>query len=487
MKRYLIRSGIAPTEIKQPEEMIFKNLIGGNIGNLIYAYSIYRNLMTEDVEIVPDKYRIDEKDADMINKYYDAYIIPLADAFRDTFVENLKKYTRLFEKLTIPVIVIGVGVKAPINKRIKDGFSFDKEVTEFVKAVLKRSNMIGVRGQITADYLSYLGFTEGVDHTVIGCPSMYAFGRELHIKDLKLTNSSTIALNSSKLSPEHVLKFITGVSNDYSDYYFIPQWMKEFKMTYVGNEKLGENTLFYPNTIGDKYYKENKVRFPLNAKSWIDFMKDMDLAVGARLHGNITATIAGTPSLLLTKDARMKELAEYHNLTHLSEDELKGDVKLKDIVNQLDFHSPEKVQAKNFDHFISFLEKNGLDHIYNYNYYQYPPLDKKMEAINLPKMLTPINALDSIELSNRLINYNKLEETMRLDLKKDKKKLSQEIVEYKKDKKKLSQEIVEYKKEIKRDKEIIERLNRQLQRKSVKLGLKFGDSLAIVKKKLKNK
>lgn len=473
MKRYLIRSGIAPTEIKQPEEMIFKNLIGGNIGNLIYAYSIYRNLMTEDVEIVPDKYRIDEKDADMINKYYDAYIIPLADAFRDTFVENLKKYTRLFEKLTIPVIVIGVGVKAPINKRIKDGFSFDKEVTEFVKAVLKRSNMIGVRGQITADYLSYLGFTEGVDHTVIGCPSMYTFGRELHIKDLKLTNSSTIALNSSKLSPEHVLKFITGVSNDYSDYYFIPQWMKEFKMTYVGNEKLGEDTLFYPNTIGDKYYKENKVRFPLNAKSWIDFMKDMDLAVGARLHGNITATIAGTPSLLLTKDARMKELAEYHNLTHLSEDELKGNVKLKDIVNQLDFHSPEKVQAKNFDHFISFLEKNGLDHIYNYNYYQYPPLDKKIEAINLPKMLTPINALDSIELSNRLINYNKLEEKMKLNLKKEKKKLSQEILEYKE--------------EIKRDKEIIERLNRQLQRKSVKIGLKFGDSLAIAKKKLKNK
>ncbi|WP_259569109.1 polysaccharide pyruvyl transferase family protein, partial [Clostridium botulinum] len=296
----MIRSGIAPTEIKKAEEMILQNLIGGNIGNLIYAYSIYRNLMTEDVEIVPDKYRIDEKDADMINKYYDAYIIPLADAFRETFVENLKKYTKLFEKLTIPVIIIGVGVKAPINKRIKDGFSFDKEVTEFVKAVLKRSNMIGVRGQITADYLSYLGFVEGVDHTVIGCPSMYTFGRDLKIKDLNLTNNSTIALNSSKLSPEHVLKFITNVSNDYPDYYFIPQWMKEFQMTYVGNEKLGENTAFYPNSIEDRYYKENRVRFPLNAKSWINFMEQMDLAVGARLHGNITATIAGTPSLLLT-------------------------------------------------------------------------------------------------------------------------------------------------------------------------------------------
>lgn len=276
--------------------------------------------------------------------------------------------------------------------------------------------MIGVRGQITADYLSYLGFTESVDHTVIGCPSMYIFFRELHIKDLNLTNSSTIALNSSKLSPEHVLKFITDVSNDYSDYYFIPQCMKEFKMTYVGNKKLGENTLFYPNTIGDKYYKENKVRFPLNAKSWIDFVKAVDLAVGARLHGNITATL----SLLLTKDARMKELAEYHNLTHLSEDELKGNIKLKGIVNKLDFHSPEKVHAKNFDHFISFLEKNGLDHIYNYGYYQHPPLDKKIEEINLPKMLTSINTLEPIELSNRLIKYNKLQEKIKLNLKKEK-------------------------------------------------------------------
>ena len=51
MKRYLIRSGIAPNEIKAPEEMILNNLIGGNIGNLIYAYSIYRNLTTENVEI----------------------------------------------------------------------------------------------------------------------------------------------------------------------------------------------------------------------------------------------------------------------------------------------------------------------------------------------------------------------------------------------------------------------------------------------------
>lgn len=267
------------------------------------------------------------------------------------------------------------------------------------------------------------------------------------------------------------MKFITNVSNDYPDYYFIPQWMKEFQMTYVGNEKLGENTAFYPNSIEDRYYKENRVRFPLNAKSWINFMEQMDLAVGARLHGNITATIAGTPSLLLTKDARMKELAEYHNLTHLSEEELKEDVKLEEVINQLDFHSPEKVQAQNFDHFIYFLEKNGLDHIYNYDYYKYPPLDKEIDAIDLPEMLTPINALEPIEISNRLINYTKLEAQRKTKLKKENKSLSQKVVQQRK--------------EIKKDKEKINKLNGQLQRKAVKMGIKFGDSLAVAKKRFK--
>ncbi|MCC3725590.1 polysaccharide pyruvyl transferase family protein [Staphylococcus epidermidis] len=465
MKRYLIRSGITPTEIKEPSEMILKNLIGGNVGNLIYAYSIYRTLMTEDVEIIPDRYRINEKDADYINKYYDAYIIPLADAFRETFVHDLKKYTKLFEKLSIPVIVIGVGVKAPIDKRIKDGFTFDEEVKEFVQAVLKKSNIIGVRGQITADYLSYLGFVEGKDHTVIGCPSMYSFGRELKIKELNLTKTSKIALNSSKLSPEHILRFITDISNNYRNYYFIPQWRKEFMMTYIGNENLNENTPFYPNTIKDKYYEENRVRYPLNAKSWINFMKEMDLAVGARLHGNITATIAGTPSLLLTKDARMKELAEYHNLTHISEEKLNSGITLDEIINQLDFHSPEKVQSRNFDHFISFLNENGLDHIYNHEGHHYPPLDRKLNNTELPKMLIPLKALEPIQISDRLLKYTKLE--------------SKRVSSLKKENKNLSQKLVKQNKKIKQ-------LNGQLQRKSVKIGFKLGDSLATVKKKIKN-
>lgn len=459
MKKILIRSGIAPNEIRKPEEMILNNLIGGNVGNLIYAYSIYRNLMTEDVEIIPDKYKIDPNKADFINENYDAYIIPLADAFRDTFIKHLKKYTELFKKLKIPVVIIGVGIKAPIGKNVNEGFPFDKEVKEFVEAVLEKSNIVGVRGQTTADYLSYLGFKEGKDHMVIGCPSMYTYGRNLKIRDLHFDDNSVISLNSSKLTPEKGLKFISQIAEDYDNYYFIPQWMSEFKMTYLGNEKLGENTLYYPNTISYKFYREGKVRYPLNAHMWIKFLENVDLSVGARLHGNITATLSGTPSLLLAKDARMSELADYHNLTQLKIDEIDEDTKLQDIIQELDFKAPEKVHKENFDRFIYFLNKNNLDHIYNYKYDRVP-FDKMMDRTILPGMLEPINTLTASQISDRFIGYENVKEKKNIAYKKNAEK-----------------KLKDSKKEIQKKQREINHLKKTLNRKSVKLSLKFGDFL----------
>ncbi|MDN6640934.1 MAG: polysaccharide pyruvyl transferase family protein, partial [Tetragenococcus sp.] len=404
-KKYLIRSGIAPTDIKTPEDMVIKPRIGGNVGNLIYAFSVYRNLTTKDVEIIPDNYRINENDAAEINEKYDTYIIPLADAFRETFVKELKSYTKLFKKLTIPVIIIGAGLRAPFEPNLEEGFPFDNEVKEFVKAVLEHSTTIGVRGQITADYLTSLGFKEGKDHMVIGCPSMYSFGPSLNIRDTTITKDSLIALNGSKLSPDNVLKFMERSAEEFPNYYFIPQWQKELKMTYLGNEKLEKDTDYYPTDITHKFYQENKARFPINAKSWIDFLGSVDLAVGSRLHGNITATIAGTPSLLIPKDARMRELTDYHNLTHVWANKITEETTLNSLIEKVDFHAPDKVQKANFDKFLQFLELNDLDHIYHYE--EPAPLDQMLEKIDLPELVKPINQLEINELTNRLQSYEK--------------------------------------------------------------------------------
>lgn len=407
--------------------MIVRNSIGGNVGNLVYAYSVFRTLMTEGTTITPDYYRIHPADAEQINKTYDMYIIPLADAFREDFVPSLRKYTQLIKKLTIPVVVIGVGLRAPFEPKLNEGFPFDEDVKAFVSAVLERSNMIGVRGEITAKYLSRLGFREGIDHTVIGCPSMYAFGRELKIRETNITPESMVTVNSSRLSPKHVLDFITKSMKEFPNHYFIPQWRKEMILTYAGAPALAKPADNYPVSMEDPAYKNDRVRFFLNVPTWLDFLRQADLSFGARLHGNIAATIAGTPSLLLPKDARMRELAEYHQLTHVMANEITDQTKLSELIETLNFHQPEKQQAQNFDHFISFLNQNELDHIYKEKAIpDTVPFEEKLSNTKLLPPVTTVSGCSSTETAKRwealmALEVAKKEKTIK-DLKKKVKK-----------------------------------------------------------------
>lgn len=452
MKNILIRSGISPLDTFNAPHMISKNSIGGNVGNLVYAYSVYRTLMTEGTTITPDYYVIDDKKADEINEKYDCYVIPLADAFRNDFVTSLRKYTKLIKKLKIPVIVVGVGLRAPFEPKLNERFPFDDDVKAFVSAVLEKSNMIGLRGQITSDYLSRLGFKEGIDHKVIGCPSMYTFGRELNIRKTNITKDSMVCVNSSRLSPKNVLDFISRSMDEFPNYYFIPQWLREMKLVYAGAPPLADSSSNYPVKMTDSTYMNDRVRFFLNVPTWLDFIGKADLSFGARLHGNITATIAGTPSLLIPKDARMRELAEYHSLTNVPANEITDETNLFDLIEKVDFQSPTKKQAKNFDNYIDFLNDNGLEHIYQDNLNPTKvPLEEKLSHIQLQSPLRPISACSLEEIAERWENYYSIEEQ-----------------KFKKKEKALKSKIA------KKDKRI-KYLEGTLNRKAARTALKFAD------------
>ncbi|SPT84956.1 Polysaccharide pyruvyl transferase [Niallia circulans] len=414
MKKILIRAGMSPLEPFDAAKMIMDNTFGGNIGNLIYQYSVFRTLMTKDTIITPDYYTYGPDRADEINENYDCYIIPLADAFRNEFIPSLRRYTKLINKLKIPVVVIGVGLRAPFEPKLNEGFPFDKDVKNFVKAVLKKSSIIGVRGEITAKYLTRLGFREGIDHVVIGCPSMYTFGRELSIRNTRVTKESKICVNSSRRSQKKVLDFIARGMAEYPNHYFIPQWLKELKLTYLGAPSIAEISKKYPIKMSDPVYMNNRVRFFLNVPTWLEFMKDADLSFGARLHGNIAATIAGTPSLIIPKDARMRELAEYHQLTNLMANKITGKTSLLEIIEKSDFQSPVKVQGRNFDHFIDFLNKNQLEHIYiNTVTPSTVPLDQKLADIQLQPPVKPVSGCSLEEMVERWERYYPLESSQK--------------------------------------------------------------------------
>lgn len=153
MKRVLLRSKKDPFHIVGPGAAIEQNIFGNNAGNLIFSQASHKTLQTSGTEVVANGFRADAADAERINEEYDAFVVPLANAFRESFTGHLNNLSSLIEKLTIPVVVLGVGAQSDLDYSLDRMAPLDAPVKRFVTAVLNRSASIGVRGEFTESYL----------------------------------------------------------------------------------------------------------------------------------------------------------------------------------------------------------------------------------------------------------------------------------------------------------------------------------------------
>ena len=176
MPQILIRAHKNPFTVADADTTYRQNLIGNNTGNLVFSQAVYRLLSTAGNDL--ETSGLAKSHPRVINSRFDHVVIPLANAFRPTYIETLDALSTLIEQLTVPVTVLGVGEQASLNGVYKGADSVKPATTRFVRAVLDRSPSIGVRGERTRDYLNSLGF--GDEHVkVIGCPSMFMYGPDL--------------------------------------------------------------------------------------------------------------------------------------------------------------------------------------------------------------------------------------------------------------------------------------------------------------------
>ncbi|HZJ48367.1 MAG TPA: polysaccharide pyruvyl transferase family protein, partial [Acidimicrobiia bacterium] len=112
MTRILVRSGKDPFDVVSPHVTLRDNVIGNNVGNLVFSNAVHKLLTTSRTDTVSTRFRADARDAPQINAEFSAFAIPLANAFRPGFADALDRLSELIEKLTIPVVVVGVGAQA---------------------------------------------------------------------------------------------------------------------------------------------------------------------------------------------------------------------------------------------------------------------------------------------------------------------------------------------------------------------------------------
>ncbi|MCR5451059.1 MAG: polysaccharide pyruvyl transferase family protein [Lachnospiraceae bacterium] len=415
MKKIIIRSGMSPFEKKTAVDMLVKNVMGGNIGNLVYSNSIFRATMRPDTEVVSDHYQLEHKlsDAaiDEINETADMYIIPLADAFRKNYGNIFNNMAENINRLKIPVIVVGVGVRNKLESG-SDFSSLDSikdSAKKFVSAVLDHSAMIGTRGESTLKYLTGLGFPKD-SITPIGCPSLYTFGPDIKLKKLNVDFDSPVMINNSQDTTNNVHNFMRKVQANFKNYIYVPQRDKELRTLFAGvafNDASTAKKKLYPKDIDDPFFNEDHARFFLSAPSWIEFSKTMELSIGPRFHGGVVPIIAGTPSIIIAKDVRMMELVKFHHLPYIDRDEVGKFTDIMELISSIDFSGVQKHNPANFAHYIDFLDKNGIPHIFGKDENIESVYDKNYASADFLDPIHPITTCSPSELGKRMTEYFK--------------------------------------------------------------------------------
>lgn len=418
-KCYLVRGGVSPLEQLSPLRIASQNLVGVNSGNLVYQYGVMRVLMTSrDDRFLMDRYKLCADDAGWINERCTALVIPLADAFRPDCARDFGRLTQLIRKLTIPCVVIGVGLRANLGDDLSVSRPFDPTVREFVDAVLEKSALVGLRGHTTGEYLRSLGYVEGKHYQVIGCPSMYAYGATLpKPREISLSRGSRINVTMNVYSQPEVTQFLMGVLDAYPNSIYTAQRLEELRTMLLGVPYTTEPQISpYPRTLDDPIYQQKRIRLFTHAKVWIDALGGMDLAVGGRLHGSVASILAGVPTVVIPRDHRMSELVTFHDMPHVSGPDVREHWTLEELLEQVKWGTMYERHAQNFAAYHAFLQANGLETIFDApDGGACAPMDEVLRGQNLAEHeVYPTTAPQPVRLGRRIWCKVKKEELNRV-------------------------------------------------------------------------
>lgn len=358
-----MRSPRDPFQVVTPQTTLDDNLIATNSGNLLFLDAAWKALSSPGVEITPAGMRARPRDAELINERYDAFVIPLANAFRPTYRWHLNWLTRLIERLRIPVVVLGVGVQASLDGDWSELADMAPLVKAFAGAVLDRSPSIGVRGELTQAYLASLGFR---DVDIIGCPSMFMYGPDhrVALPGQALAPEARIALTVSPEVPA-IERIVDRALRTYPNLLYIAQDLDTMGLMMLGrNAPAATGPSEAPLPLAHPLFASNRVRLYVDPWSWIEDLRAYDFCYGTRIHGAVAAILAGVPSFLIAHDSRTLELAQYFAMPYRRYDEVKGEVDPGELYALANSTTLNAVLPERFATFTDFLARHDLDHIF---------------------------------------------------------------------------------------------------------------------------
>jgi polysaccharide pyruvyl transferase WcaK-like protein len=333
---------------------------GNNTGNLMFFSAIRRVVEHQKPS---DGFSFDPG---YVRENHDGIIIPAANWL--TARRDMGNFAALIEKANLPTVLVGIGAQSFDGKAPE----LQPSTKQFLAAVAARSHSIAARGSFTAEVIEKAG-VKNVE--VTGCPSLlWHVTRPASVMRSVPPNMQRVVINSTRHEERDAdrsasigMRLLRYAYNKKFD--FVVQ--TEFDLLRIARSEPYDQSLLAEQAkiLGDddqdrvlSYLKRHVLAFT-DVPSWIAYNATKDFVVGMRLHGVISALLAGVPAMLIIHDTRTREMARQAGIPFTEAKELSDkSLSVSDLAKSVNFEHFNIVQRRYFSNFADFFNKNDVSH-----------------------------------------------------------------------------------------------------------------------------
>lgn len=328
-----------------------------NMGAMLISQALIRQLSAEYVDIT----KIDINDSNLISSYrmrFDVCILALATHIHPH--RDVSQYASFLENLKIKTIVLSAGI-SDYDQEAWGNYQIHSSMKRILDIASDTSEWIGVRGHYTASVLRKHGYTNVVP---IGCPTMFwPLTDKIKINKGNMENPLIAYHRLLAINNPDIIRGLPLLGQDWQDQpVFTDTLSNQTKLLNYIDDEYNENGEDIKADVFELIRNNGKFFFAFD--EWFDCVAKHDFVLGGRLHGTIAALIQNIPAVLVVRDLRTKEMAEFFDIPSIGLSDLSNH-SLRDIfedANYSKFHSTYLIRRSNF---VNFLRENNLVHNFN--------------------------------------------------------------------------------------------------------------------------
>lgn len=319
----------------------------GNLGNLLFD-----QVLAEDLILDSTEFEVDDIDLG------DTVVMSLANYVSTAATTGSRPLERAVMREQSRVVIAGLGIQ---YWSVASAAKIEPHKRATLEVASRMTTSLGVRGYLSERVLRENGIK---NVAVIGCPSMsrlpsvasaaQGMGRERGLADLVVSGTPSgyfrdVLGNVFEFGRRHDARFVVQTE------------------PYLGRRahELFDTVSYYaatpqldPSPIAN-WLADRATAF-WTMDQWMDGLGPGVLHVGTRFHSAVATLLAGGRALLITTDARTREMADYHALPVLSPDDFRPDLPVDELWDMADPSWAYARSVQTYPRFVDFLCENEL-------------------------------------------------------------------------------------------------------------------------------